>query len=200
MNAPLKIGITGGIGSGKSVIARCVEIFGFPVFNADQESKQILANDPSVVSKVKQLLGPSSYHADDTPNRPFISQEVFGNPDKLAALNQILHPAVRQAFHNWVLFHKNSKLVFKEAAILFESGAFREVDRVIAVTAPDLIRIKRVMMRDGRNETETLKIISHQMTQQELISRSDFNIVNDEHTADLPQLKEVIHALLKEAS
>jgi dephospho-CoA kinase len=184
-------GITGGIGSGKSVISRMLKAMGYPVFAADEESKKILDHDPEVRRQVIALLGSAAYAAEGSADRQFIAGIVFTDPSKLEALNQILHPVVRRHFLAWAEAQKGN-LVFKEAAILFESGSYSDMDLVIGVTAPDAVRIQRVMDRDGKTEDEVRTIMNRQMPTEELISRCDFVIENDGQQLVIPQLLHIL--------
>lgn len=191
----LLIGITGGIGSGKSVIARIIKTLGFPVYDADDEAGRILETDPQVIGAVKDLIGANSFLPNGMPNRPFIASVVFNAPEKLQALNAIIHPAVHSHFHNWVKENDQSTLLFKEAAIMFESGSYKDMNYIIAVTAPKNIRITRVMIRDQKSETQVQQIINKQLAETELVKRSDFVIVNDEKQLVIPQVLSVIEKL-----
>jgi dephospho-CoA kinase len=189
------VGITGGIGSGKSIVSRCLRVMGYLVFEADKVAAELLNKDPQVAVQVVELLGEESYHPDGTANRSFIASQVFQNQQHLDALNSILHPAVDRAFKTWIQENREHRLLFKEAAILFESGAHTSVDQVLAVVAPEEIRIKRVQQRDGRSRDEVVKIMRNQMNQDDLIHRSDFVIHNDDQNLVLPALISVLNRL-----
>lgn len=190
----LLVGITGGIGSGKSTVARIVKTLGYPVYDADDEAGRILGNDEQVIMAVKNLLGQNAFLPNGSPDRAFISSVVFNSPEKLRELNAIIHPAVRTHFQNWVM-NNQAVLLFKEAAIMFESGSYKEMDQIIAVTAPERIRIDRVMARDKKSEQQVLQIINRQLPQSELIERSHFVIVNDDKHMVIPQVLTVIEKL-----
>lgn len=189
------VGITGGIGSGKSMVSRCLRSMGYLVFEADKVASAMLDQDPKVVAKVTGLLGQQSYHTDGSANKPYIAGKVFNDQQLLNGLNAILHPAVEDAFQKWIHENREQKILFKEAAILFESGANRSVDKVLAVVAPEDIRIGRVQQRDARSREEIEKIMRKQMNQDALISKSDFVIHNDDHTLVLPALISVLSQL-----
>jgi len=191
----IRIGITGGIGAGKSVVAKILQTIGYPVYNADTEAKNLLATDPVVIAAVKHLFGEKAYLPDGLPDRNFISQIVFNNPEMLSKLNAIIHPAVREHFLRWAELHNNDKIIFKEAAIMFESGSDKDLDKVIVVTAPAALRIERVQKRDGKSVTAIKQIISRQMPEEELIKKSDFVMVNDETRLLVPQVLEVLNKL-----
>ena len=194
----LVVGITGGIGSGKSVVARIMSTLGYPVYNADDEAGNILEKDQKVIDAVKKLIGEKAYSDTGKPDRVFISSVVFNDRDKLESLNTIIHPAVQTHFMNWVEKNTSSCLVFKEAAIMFESGSYKAMNRVIAVTAPQQLKISRVMERDGKTEAQVKKIIDKQLPQDELEAKSDFVIVNDENQLLIPQVIAVLDKLKTE--
>ena len=194
---PVKIGITGGIGTGKSMICLVLEHLGIPVYHADEESKKLLETNAAVVVAVKNLLGNEAYDHAQKANRSYIASIVFNDREKLQKLNEILHPAVRQNFMEWLLKMDNHKLVAKEAAIMFESGSYKDMDYVVAVSSPDKLRIERVMQRDGKSEAEVQRIIKEQLPQEELQKRSNFVIINDNQHLVLPQVLEIIQSVTK---
>lgn len=191
----LRVGITGGIGSGKSMVCRVISAMGYPVYVADQWARQLTNSHPHIVSAVTELFG-SDIYQDGELNRKRVGQMVFANKQLLDKLNSIIHPVVGQHFEEWV--HKNSahKLVFKEAAVLFESGAHRQVNKVVAVWAPNTLRIERVCRRDGIAKEEVENRMANQMPQDELLKRSDFIIKNNEVQLLTPQVVELINNLL----
>ena len=191
---PLLIGITGGIGSGKSIICRVLSILGYPVFDADAQAKIILENHEIQV-KVITLLGDKAYLENGKPNREFIASVVFNDNEKLKSLNGIIHPAVQKQFHEWVRDNQNAQLVFKEAAIMFESGSHKEMDKIIVVSSPIELRVQRTMERDGKSRDEVLTIISKQLPAEEVIQRSDYVIINDNHTPVIPQVQAILNEL-----
>lgn len=192
---PIRIGITGGIGSGKSIVAKCLEKMGFPVFNADREAAALLCSESTVVNQVKIAFGENAYLPSGLPNKDHIASLVFSNPSKLQELNSIIHPAVSIRFEDWCRQNSQSKFVFKEAAILFESGADSQVHKVIGVIAPMEIRISRVMQRDGKTRAQIEKVIQNQLPQKELISKCNFIIQNDDKHPVLPALLEILDQL-----
>jgi len=189
---PLQIGITGGIGSGKSIVCQALKVLGIPVYNADEASKMLLETNPDVIHSVTELLGNDAYHPDGKANRGYIAGIIFSNPDKLQGLNSILHPAVQRDYRNWVMTKTSSTIVVKEAAIMFESGSHKDMDTVIVITAPDELRISRVMKRDGKSREDVQKIMTQQLSQDEVVKRSDFVIVNDNEHLVIPQILKII--------
>ncbi len=190
------VGITGGIGSGKSMVSSILKAMGYAVYNADIEARAIMNTNQMVVEDIKQLFGDDVYEQ-GTLNRPRVAQLVFDNPKLLANLNSIVHPAVASHFEEWKRLHVNTKILFKEAAILFESGANKQVDAVIAITAPQELKIERVCKRDGISRNQVIQRMANQLPDKELVDKSDFIIVNDEVKLLVPQVIEIVNKLLQ---
>ncbi|WP_333660724.1 dephospho-CoA kinase [Chishuiella changwenlii] len=178
------VGITGGIGSGKSTAAHFFEELGIPVYNSDTRAKVIQNEDETVKSKVIQVFGDEAYTKEGL-NRAFIAKQIFNNKEKLNALNKIVHPAVFLDFENWKK-EQNSKILIKEAAILIESGSYKDCDAVVSVVVDLDKRIERTIARDQSTKEEVLKRINNQISDEERIAKSDFIIDNN---ADLKHLK-----------
>lgn len=170
------IGLTGGIGSGKSTIAKYFESKGIPVYIADIEAKKILDSN-LVIGKVVDAFGMDVLE-DEKINRTKLSAVVFNNPEKLKQLNAIIHPQVKIHFLDWVKKHENFPIVIKEAAILFESGSYKDCDKIILVTAPKEIRIQRVMQRDNVTKEAVEARMANQWEDEKKIKLSDFVIQN----------------------
>ena len=185
-----KIGITGGIGSGKSVVAQILEAMHFPVYYSDQQSKILVDTDLIIREELIKLLGKEVY-LDGKLNRPFLTQQLFSNDELRLKINQIIHPKVREAFTNWVN-KQSSNLVFNEAAILFETGAYQLMDYNILVTAPLELKIERVLKRDNITINEIQERISKQWSDEEKIPLADFVIVNDEVKPLLQQIEAIL--------
>ncbi|HPF93296.1 MAG TPA: dephospho-CoA kinase [Tenuifilaceae bacterium] len=190
------VGITGGIGSGKSMVSSILKAMGYAVYNADIEARAIMNTNQMVVEDIKQLFGDDVYEK-GTLNRPRVAELVFDNPTLLANLNSIVHPAVANHFDEWKRLHANAKILFKEAAILFESGAYKQVDFVIAITAPQELKIERVCKRDGISRNQVMQRMGNQLPDKELVDKSDFIIVNDEVKLLVPQVIEIVNKLLQ---
>jgi len=191
-----KVGITGGIGSGKSLVSAIFQILGIPIYNADLEARKIMINDSSVKEDIISFFGNLSYLEDGSLNRDFISSQVFHNPEKLNTLNSIVHPAVGLHFANWAKCQK-AKYVLKEAALLFETGSFKQLDKTILVTAPQTLREQRVLKRDPfRSKEEVLAIMEKQWSDSEKEKLCDFIINNDEKTLIIPQVLSLHQQLL----
>lgn len=193
----IKLGVTGGIGSGKSLVCSIISAMGYPVFNADLEARQIVDTDPIVVCLIKNLFG-SDIYINNQLNRKRVAEIAFSNQEMLEKLNSIIHPAVAAHFGSWVDKNKMRKLVVMEAAILFESGAFQGVDRIISVIAPKEVRIQRVFERDGLDKDSIINRMNSQLPQEEIIKRSDYIIDNDGVKLILPQIVRVINDIVKE--
>lgn len=186
---PLQIGITGGIGSGKSLVCKIFSCLGAPVYDADSRAKSIMTTDGILVEQIKAEFGSLSYHSDGTLNRSHLSMTVFNDAAKLKKLNALVHPRVALDGEHWVANHGSSKYVLREAALLFESGSYQRMNKIIVVTAPEPLRLQRVLNRDTqRTEEEVLKIIRNQMDEQEKVNRADFVLVNDETELLVPQV------------
>jgi dephospho-CoA kinase len=170
------IGLTGGIGSGKTTIANHFQAAGIPVYIADDEARKIMQS-PEIIEEIKKTFGNAIFE-NTVLNRNKLSQIVFGDPEKLKLLNAIIHPAVKKHFQNWILKYENTPYVIYEAAILFESGSFKNCDFIITVTAPLESRIQRVILRDKTTREQVLKRINAQWNDEQRMAKSDFVIEN----------------------
>jgi dephospho-CoA kinase len=190
----LKIGITGGIGSGKTTVAKVFETLGIPVYYADDEAKRIMNEDEGLKKKIVASFGKESYESGKL-NRAYLASVVFNDSYKLDLLNSIVHPATIKDAEQWMQ-NKNTPYTLKEAALLFESGAAENLDYVIGVTAPQPLRIKRVMERDAITREEVLKRIDRQIEEDIKMKLCDFVIVNDEQQLVIPQVIQLHKQLL----
>jgi dephospho-CoA kinase len=189
MHLPIQIGITGGIGSGKSLICQIFHVLGVPVYDADSRAKKLMTTDGILIDQIKKEFGSLSYDEKGGLNRELLGKTVFNQPDKLARLNALVHPRVAWDYKQWVSEQSSAKYCLKEAALLFEAGSYELLEKIIVVTAPDELRIKRVLHRDPhRNKTDIERIIKNQMPQEEKIRRADFVIKNDESELVVPQV------------
>lgn len=186
------IGLTGGIGSGKSTVARLFSEKGIPVYNSDNWAKWLINNQPTLKNELVQLFGEDTY-LNGVYNSAFVSSKVFNNPDLLKQLNSIVHPAVFKHFKNW-LETQDSIFVVKEAAILFESGSWKNCDIIISVISEVEIRIGRVIKRDNLNRDQILSRMNHQWSDKDRIEKSDFVIENN---SDLLCLKNEFETVYK---
>lgn len=173
----LKIGITGGIGSGKTTICKVFEVLGVPVFYADTAAKLAMVSDPVLVEGVKKTFGQESYQQDGTLNNAHIAAIVFKETTELDKLNALVHPAVFRAFKEWVKT-KSAPYVVKEAALLFESGSYQQCDKNILVTSPMALRLARVMQRDNVSEAQVKARMDKQFTDEQKVKMADFFISN----------------------
>lgn len=186
----LKIGITGGIGSGKSTVCRIFSQLGIPVYSADDRAKQLMTEDEDLVERVEALFGPDAYLANGILNREHISDRAFHDATLLGKLNALVHPAVFRDFDSWCE-QQNSPYILKEAALLFESGSFRDLDYVITVSAPRDLRITRCMTRDSTTRAQVLARMDKQWTEKQRNDAADFIIKNDEKVPLIPQVMEL---------
>lgn len=194
----MQIGLTGGIGSGKSVVARIFQALHIPVFNSDLRARSILETDPAVKKSIIELFGEDAYSG-SMPNRKYIAARVFGNDALREELNKIVHPAVGRAYEKWTLEHRDSPYTIKEAAIIFETGIYRDLDSTILVTAPRSVRIDRIRKRDEMPDEEIEKRMAAQWTDEKKAGYADFTISNGPDDALIPQVL-AIHKQLKASS
>ena len=191
----LKVGITGGIGSGKSYVCQVFNALGIPVFNADDTARYLMENDAALIQGIRNLLGGDVYVAGKL-DRAKVSAIIFQSPEKLEQLNALVHPATISYAKEW--FEKQqAPYVIKEAAIFFESGSYTDMDLMIGVYAPQELRIQRAMKRNNLSREKVLSIIAQQMDEDEKMKRCDHVIVNDDVTAVLPQVLKLHEQLSK---
>ena len=189
----LKVGLTGGIGSGKSIVARVFGLLGVPVFEADAAGRQLLAEDASVRAAIQERFGEAVVHH-GTVDRKALAAVVFQDPQALAALTAIVHPAVRQTFRHWAE-QQNAPYVLMEAAILAETVGHKAFDRVVVVSAPEPVRLKRVMARDRVTEAEVKARMRNQASEEDRLAIADHIIHNDDRHLVIPQVLQVHQAL-----
>ena len=190
------VGITGGIGSGKSIVCSVFNALGIPVYDADTEAKK-LYEIPEVIEEVKKTFGGKFFTASGDLDKKKFAGLVFSDEVSLKKINAIIHPFVKKNFKIWKKANGGNPYMLKEAAILFESGTNKGCDKVITVTAPEALRIQRILARDNRTREQVEKIIQHQWNDAEKIKRSDFVIENDELHLVLPQVLKIHEELLK---
>jgi dephospho-CoA kinase len=183
----LKIAITGNIGSGKTIIANIFSVLGIPVYNADKQSKKFLYYN-HIKSEIKHYFGNTVFDKSNEIDKKALANIVFNDKKTLNILNSIIHPAIKSDFNKWIEKYNDKKYIIHEAAILFESGFYKNFDKIITVTAPQNICIKRVMIRDSILKNEILQRIKNQLPEQEKIKMSDFVIYNDEKQLLIPQV------------
>lgn len=194
----LKVGVTGGIGAGKSVVCRVFQTLGIPVFNADDIAKRLMETDAALVTSICALFGNGIY-IDGRLDRKKLATIVFEQPALLQQLNSLVHPATIAYGNTWMQ-EQSAPYVIKEAAIFFESGSYKEMDVMIGVSAPENIRINRALQREGMTREKVLQRIASQMDDAEKMKRCNYVIINDGSTALIPQVLEVHKALLAKSS
>lgn len=191
------VGITGGIGSGKSLLSRILIELGYSVFNSDLEAKNILQNDTEVRELIVAKFGGDSF-LDGIPNRKFIAQKIFSDKENMSFLNGLIHPRLQLVFDKWIDIESkkvNGHILFKEAAILIETKGYEKLDKLILVTAPEAIRIDRVMKRDGSSKEEILSRIRNQMPDSEKIKFADYLVDNAGDNSVLKQVLVILNKL-----
>jgi len=193
----IKVGLTGGIGSGKSTVAKVFESLGIPIFYADIEGKKLLNNSKVIQAKIITAFGTQSYQNDGTLNKPFIAQKVFGEPEKLKILNHIVHPEVSKQFEQFCLKHTGSPYVIEEAAILIESKAYLNMNVIVGVRSPIELRIERISKRDQMLEAEINQRIQAQLNDEQRSQFIDYWIENNNNELVIPQVLKVHLEILK---
>ncbi len=191
------IGITGGIGSGKSIVCKVFANMGVPIYEADSRAKSLMNNDLSLKKLIQNLLGEQAYTPTGVYNRAWVASQVFNNPDLLKQLNAIVHPRVREDAKNWIQQHSKAPFLLYEAAIMKAAGDGNNFDKVVVVTAPTALRIKRVQQRDNRSEPEIRDIIAQQISDEERLKIADLVIENDEERPLLQQILDMNVAIMK---
>jgi dephospho-CoA kinase len=192
----LVVGITGGIGSGKSIVCKVFEQLGIAVYNADKEARNLMSNDTALIKELKKQFGPDIFSLKEGLNRKKLAELVFNDKEQLMKLNAMVHPHVKKHFHKWMKEYQDSKYLVKEAAILFESGADEDCNLIITVVAPRELRIQRVMERDDVTKEKVRAIIDNQWSSTDKIKKSDYVIANDDHILVIPQVIELHETFL----
>lgn len=195
-NKPITIGLTGGIGAGKTVIARIFSTLGIPVFNSDEEGKRLLAEDQQIRQRVTEVFGERAY-VQGRPDRKFLAEAIFADKEKRDRLNAIIHPAVHQSFSRFVGQNADAPFIINEAAILIETGAYKNLDALILVTAPDDLRIARVRERDGVSSESVIQRMEAQWPQEKKRDYAEFVIDNDGKKPVLPAVLQIFNALTR---
>ncbi|WP_395065768.1 dephospho-CoA kinase [Flavobacterium sp.] len=188
------IGLTGGIGSGKTTVANYLKSKGIPVYISDIEAKKVM-EFPEIISQISTTFGAQMISIDTTLDRRKLASIVFNDPEKLKKLNAIVHPAVKKHFDNWIIQHKQFPIIVKEAAILFESGSYKDCDAIITVSAPLEVRIERVLKRDATTREKVLQRINNQLSDQERIARSQYVVKNENFEETKKQVDEILSLL-----
>ena len=196
---PLRIGITGNIGSGKTTVCQIFATLGIPVYYADPGARALMETDPELIRSITALLGGRAYTPEGQLNRAYVAELIFGDEAKREALNQLVHPAVGRAGLRWHAEQGDVPYTLYEAALIFESGGRRGMDGVILVRAPEDLRLRRVMRRDGASEAAVRARMMRQWPEERKAELADFIIDNDGRTLLIPQVL-AIHRRLRESS
>lgn len=185
----LQVGLTGGIGAGKSVIGHIFALLGVPIYDSDSRAKYVMTTDGILMSNIRKEFGELSFNPDGSLNRAYLSDLVFRNPDQLEKLNRLVHPRVAADYEDWVAEHAHHGYVIKEAALLFESGSHKRLDHIVLVVAPEPLRINRVVSRDrGRTADQVRRIMAQQWNDDKKMKLADSVIRNDESELVIPQV------------
>ena len=192
---PKLIGITGGIGAGKSTVSKICKHLGFKVYNSDDRAKEIVSEDSNIKKRIISFFGNNVYK-NGVLDRKFLSDKIFNDKSSLQNINSIIHPAVKKDFNSWVINNSNEKILFKESALLFESGAYKELDKIILIVSDKNLRISRVLNRDKiRTKKEIKSIIDKQINEVDAIKYADIVIDNNHKEMLLPSVVREIEKL-----
>jgi dephospho-CoA kinase len=190
------VGITGGIASGKTIVAKIFEILGYPVYYSDIRAKDLMNEDVVIKQGLRFLFGDEVY-VNDTLNRPYLAEKIFNSPSLREKVNSIVHPVVRKDFEIWTA-QQNSLLVFQESALLFETGSYKSFDAVILVVADENLRIQRIVERDNISNEEAIKRIQAQLPDSEKRKRTKWVVENNEKQFVTQQILKLIEQLIAE--
>lgn len=195
---PKLIGITGGIGAGKSTVSTICKHLGFKVYNSDQRAKEIVSEDSIIKKKLISFFGNNIYK-NGVLDRKFLSDKIFNDKSSLQQINSIIHPAVKKDFNSWTINNSNEKILFKESALLLESGAYKELDKIILIVSDKNLRVSRVLNRDQkRSKKEIESIIDKQIDEVDAIKYADIVIDNNHKKMLLPSVIRELEKLMVE--
>jgi dephospho-CoA kinase len=198
MIKPLQIGITGGIGAGKSTVCKIFSVLGVPTYDADSRAKAVMTTDGILIEGIKKEFGTLSFKANGELNREYLAAEVFSDEQKLKKLNALVHPRVGLDYENWLKEQIGEAYVLKEAALLIESGSYKTLDYLLLVIAPEEARIERVLARDKHRSKEQVKeIIKNQLGETEKMALADFKVNNDGNHSLLEQVMKLHEQFLQ---
>ncbi|MDG1046058.1 MAG: dephospho-CoA kinase [Bacteroidia bacterium] len=193
----LRIGITGGMGAGKSTVCKIFSQIGISIYDADSRAKWLMNNNPELKEAIRKSFGWDSYTRKDDLNRDYLAKVVFNNEEKLKNLNSIVHPAVMKDFELWTQEHKDEPYSLKEAALLFESDSYKNLHKVIVINSPIETRIERVVKRDHVKREDVLKRIENQSTDRERMEKADWIIYNDGINSLIEQAMKIHNQILE---
>lgn len=189
MNKLLQVGITGGIATGKSTVSRVFQILGVAIYDADSRAKSLMVQNQGLKESIIKYFGEQSYLPDGSLNRRFLAEQVFKDIEKNKLINALVHPVVAEDYQYWLEKHMNMPYVVREAALMIESGAYKTLDKLIVVTAPEELRLQRLRKRDPqRSEAEIKGIIAKQLPENEKLKMADFVVYNDEKHSIIEQV------------
>ena len=195
-HVPVLVGLTGGIGAGKSTIAKFFTLLGIPIYGADDRAKWLMSNNPALKKQVLDTFGDESFTQDGELNRSFLAKTIFADPEKTAIINALVHPAVKRDFMDWTENQKTPYII-KEAALLFETGSYQDLDKTILVAAPLEIRIARVMARDPhRDQNQIYEIVARQLPEEQKKELTDFLVDNTGDILVIPQVLKIHNSLI----
>ncbi|MBO5787662.1 MAG: dephospho-CoA kinase [Bacteroidaceae bacterium] len=190
----IKLAITGGIGSGKSVVSRILATMGVPVYDCDSKAKEIMVADSSIVKGLKRMFGESCYNSDGTLDKSFLASRIFTDDNNIERVNALVHPAVKKDFENWAAT-MDCPIVAVESAVLYESGLIDSVDKVLVVWTDKETAIRRTMQRSGMSRNQVLSRMQKQVSADELLLLTDFSIYNGGDNPLLPEILELLDEL-----
>ena len=197
MSKPVLVGITGGIGSGKSICSDLFQLLGVPVYNSDNQGKRLMVEDTQLVDSIKAEFGSESYFDDGSLNREYLAAKVFPNKEQLEVLNALVHPAVGRDFENWISQNLGHPYLLKEAALLYETGIYQKLDKNVCVLASKEVRMERVLLRDEQRGKEQVEnIMEKQVSDNQRKKLSDFLIQNSGEELLIPQVLKIHQSLL----
>ncbi len=192
MSWPYQVGVTGGIGSGKSLVCQIFQILGVPVYNADHRAKWLMNNDEPLREEILHSFGFQSFDSNNNLNNTYLAKVVFNDKEKLEELNKLVHPRVAKDYGQWLSQQNTENYVIKEAALLFEAGSYKSLDSIVDVSATQELRIERVLKRDPfRNREQIMNIIKNQLSEIEKLELTDYIIDNDSNSMVIPQVFEL---------
>ena len=196
MGKTIQVGVTGGIGVGKTTVGQIFETLGAPVYKSDDRAKILMNSSDELKSQIIEAFGYDAYNRDKQLNRSYLATVVFNNPKKLQVLNSLVHPAVLEDYRNWFSEQKNVPYTIKEAALMFETDSHKSMDCIIVVTCPINLRIDRIVKRDHMKRDEVLKRIENQMSDKQRLEKAQHRVKNDGKQSIIKQTIDLHHKFL----